>query len=138
VTELNPAENPYYQWILMGRHDRAAAGLRPEHFETIRANLDRLEWHRQSIEEFLASSNTEPIDRYNLSDIFEYMSEANYHQLLDRLVRHGDRAGGWRTGTCSPAAAESMADRLESMSELAARLFLQDKAAFIVASLSNE
>ena len=45
------------------------------------------------MEDFLESADTEPIDRYNLSDIFEYMSEANFHCLLEKLVRHA-RPGG--------------------------------------------
>ena len=43
LTELNPAENPYLQWILTGRHLTALpTALRPEHFDTIRANIDRI------------------------------------------------------------------------------------------------
>src|SRR5205823_11020628 len=46
VTELDPAANPYLQWIMTGRHTTALPfALRPENFEAIRANLDRLEWH---------------------------------------------------------------------------------------------
>src|SRR5207248_3382435 len=94
VTELDPASNPYLQWIMTGRHTTALPlALRAEHFETIRANLDRIEWHRQPVEEFLAGPRTERIDRFNLSNIFEYMSEANYHRLLDRLVGHANPGG---------------------------------------------
>jgi len=92
LTELDPAENPHLQWIMTGRHTTALPmALRPEHFERIRANLDRIEWHCCTIEEFLDRSGAEPVDKYNLSDIFEYMSEDNYHILLDRLVRHARR-----------------------------------------------
>lgn len=132
-TELNPADNPYLQWIMKGRHLTALpTALRAEHFDTIRANIDRIEWHCQSIEDFLASERTEPIDRYNLSDIFEYMSEANYHALLDRLVRHanpGGRLAYWNM-LVPRSRPESMADRLEPLTELSEKLFFRDKAAF--------
>ena len=94
VTELNPADNPYLQWIMTGRHTTALPlALRPQHFDTVRANLDRLEWHCQSIEDFLDTQPPHSIDRFNLSDIFEYMSEENYARLLGRLVAHGRRGG---------------------------------------------
>jgi S-adenosylmethionine-diacylglycerol 3-amino-3-carboxypropyl transferase len=133
LTELDPAENPYLQWIMTGRHTTALPlALRPEHFDTIRANLGRLEWHCCTVEEFLDRADAEPVDRYNLSDIFEYMSEANYHALLDRLVR-GARPGGrlayWNM-LVPRSRPESMADRLEPLAVLSARLFRQDKAAF--------
>lgn len=132
-TELNPADNPYLQWIMTGRHLTAVPmALRAEHFDTIRANIGRIEWHCQSIEDFLGSSRTEPVDCYNLSDIFEYMSEANYHQLLDRLVKHanpGARLAYWNM-LVPRSRPESMADRLDALPELSAKLFFQDKAAF--------
>src|SRR5262249_29947806 len=99
VTELDPAANPYLQWILTGRHTTALPlALRPEHFDAIRANLGRLEWRCQSVEDFLACSAPGSIDRFNLSDIFEYMSEKNYHRLLERLAaagRPGARLAYW-------------------------------------------
>jgi S-adenosylmethionine-diacylglycerol 3-amino-3-carboxypropyl transferase len=133
ATELNPAENPYMQWIFTGRHTTALPlALRPEHFETIRANLGALEWRLMSAEEFLDSADSEPIDGYNLSDIFEYMSEANYHLLLDKLVRHarpGSRLAYWNM-LVPRSRPESMADRLVPLAELSSKLFLQDKAFF--------
>src|SRR5579862_4316117 len=87
VTELNPADNPYLTWIMTGRHAAALPlALRPEHFDTIRANLDRLEWRCQSVEDFLASREPRSVDRFNLSDIFEYMSLDNYHRLLEQII----------------------------------------------------
>src|SRR5207302_6709995 len=54
LTELDPAANPYLQWILTGRHTTALPfALRPENFDAIRANLDRLEWHCCSLEDYL-------------------------------------------------------------------------------------
>jgi len=60
--------------------------LRPENFDSIRRNLDNLEWHHGSIEEYLAAHPDVRIDRVTLSDIFEYMSPENYRRLLERLL----------------------------------------------------
>src|SRR5690606_28818523 len=44
LVELDPAANPYLQWILTGRFTAALPhALRAENFDAIRANLDRLE-----------------------------------------------------------------------------------------------
>lgn len=133
LRELNPADNPYLQWILTGRHATALPhALRPENFDAIRRYADRLQTYLGSIEDYLAAHEDERIDRYNLSDIFEYMSEADYHALLDLLVRRaatGARLAYWNmlVPRSRPA---SMSDRLTSMTQLADRLHLADKAFF--------
>ena len=91
LVALNPAENPYLQWILTGTYVAALPhALRAENFEAIRANLDRLHIHQASVEQYFADHPGERIDRFNLSDIFEYMSEANYTALIEVLVRHAN------------------------------------------------
>lgn len=133
LSELNPAENPYLQWILTGTHTAALPlALRPEHFETIRANLDRLELRNQSLEEFLDAVGQRQIDRFNLSDIFEYMSPENYEHLLRRLIaagRPGGRLAYWNMLVPRRRPAQ-LADSLRPLDELAQRLHLQDKAFF--------
>lgn len=132
-TALDPAANPYLQWIGTGRHLTALPlALRPEHFDTIRQNLDRLEWRCQSVEDFLARPDAPVADRFNLSNIFEYMSEANYHALLGRLLQHarpGARLGYWNM-LVPRTRPQSMADRLEPLCALSERLFAEDMAFF--------
>ncbi|WP_419660269.1 S-adenosylmethionine:diacylglycerol 3-amino-3-carboxypropyl transferase-like protein [Desulfosarcina variabilis str. Montpellier] len=133
LTELNPADNPYLHWILTGCHGAALPrALRKEHFQTIRENLHRIECHLLSVEQYLDQAGENVIDRFNLSDIFEYMAEENYHRLLDRICRSG-RPGGrlayWNMLAPRHRPA-SMADRLQPLDELAHRLFLKDKAFF--------
>lgn len=141
LISLNPADNPYLQWILTGRHTSALPfALRPENFEAIRANLERLEWHCLPLEDFLDQEGAASIDRFNLSDIFEYMSEENYRRLLERLVRAG-RAGGrmayWNM-LAPRSRPESMAGQLRPLELEAQRLFQQDKAFFYSAFVLEE
>jgi S-adenosylmethionine-diacylglycerol 3-amino-3-carboxypropyl transferase len=133
VTELDPAANPYLQWIMTGRHTTALPmALRPEHFDTIRANLDKLEWRCQSVEGFLASREAHSVDRFNLSDIFEYMSPENYHRLLEQLLK-GAKPGGrlayWNM-LVPRSRPKSLEDRLRPLGALAEQLHYQDKAFF--------
>ena len=141
VTTLDPADNPYLQWILKGRHITALPyALRPENFEAIRDNLDRLEWHCKSIEDFLDNTDKNFIDRFNLSDIFEYMSPENYHHLLERLVlagRRGGRLAYWNM-LAERRRPEVLRDRLRPLNQLGRQLHMEDKAFFYKAFVVEE
>jgi S-adenosylmethionine-diacylglycerol 3-amino-3-carboxypropyl transferase len=141
LTQLDPAENPYAQWILTGFHVSALpAALRPENFERIRANLDRLEWHRAPLEDYLESKQASFFDGFNLSDIFEYVSPENYERLLRCIVKSG-RVGArlvyWNM-LASRHRPDSMKDELRPLDELARRLHSQDKAFFYSAFVVEE
>ncbi|MCB0166657.1 MAG: DUF3419 family protein, partial [Anaerolineae bacterium] len=117
-----------------GRHTTALPyALRPENFELIRANLDRLEWRCQSLETFLDTYDLPgPIDSFNLSNIFEYMSPENYHHILPKLVqvaRPGSRLVYWNL-LAPRSRPELMAHQLRPLSDLANRLHRADKAFF--------
>lgn len=133
LTELDPTENPYVHWILTGTHGSALpCALREENFVPIRANLDRLEWRQASLEDFLSDSSVGTFDRFNLSDLFEYVSLDHYHRLLSAIVgasRPHARLAYWNmlAPRQRPAA---MAGRIVPLSELAARLHLRDRAFF--------
>jgi S-adenosylmethionine-diacylglycerol 3-amino-3-carboxypropyl transferase len=138
LTALDPSSNPYAHWILTGTHgDALPYALRPEHFETIRANLDRLEWRRASIEEFLSDElskgeRARRFDRFNLSDIFEYVSAGNHQRLLAALVRcsrPGARLAYWNLGVPRQRP-ECLAKRLRSLDALADGLHATDRAFF--------
>lgn len=140
LTALDTADNPYLQWILTGMHTTALPyALRPENFDAIRLHLDRLEWQCRPIEEYLDEA-AQAVDRFNLSDIFEYMSLENYHRLLERLVRAG-RPGGrlayWNM-LAERRRPETMADSLCPLEALAESLHTQDKAFFYRAFIVEE
>jgi len=140
LTDLDPAENPYLHWILMGVHgDALPYALRAENFDAIRNHLDCLEWHCQPIEDFLGVEKN-AIDHFNLSDIFEYMSQDRYHQLLAQLVeagRKGGRFAYWNM-LAPRSRPDSMADRLKPLNELSSALHAQDKAFFYSAFVVEE
>lgn len=141
VTELDPAQNPYLQWILTGRHTTALPfALRPENFETIRANLDRLEWRCEPLEAYLQEAGEKSIDRFNLSDIFEYMSPEAYETLLRRLAKAG-RPGGriayWNM-LAPRSRPETLSHLLQPLTGEARRLHREDKAFFYSAFVLEE
>lgn len=133
LTQLDPSANPYLQWILKGNYVSALPHyLRKENYEAIKANIDRLEWHTGSIESVLEDIQPGSIDKFNLSDIFEYMLMDNYHKLLNTLVLAGRTSGRlvyWNM-LAPRSRPEKMAPVLTAHIELADRLHKEDKAFF--------
>jgi S-adenosylmethionine-diacylglycerol 3-amino-3-carboxypropyl transferase len=133
LSVLDPAANPYLQWLLLGRHRSALPyALRPENFQAIRANLDRLDVRVQSLEDFIETPEASGLDGFNLSDIFEYMSKANAHRLLEKLIgsgRQGARLVYWNL--LAPRRRPGrLAQRLRPLEELAAGLLRMDQVFF--------
>ena len=84
--ELSPYENPYLNYILTGnyRSDCLPYVLREENFEKIRENIHKIEIVQNSMEEYLDGTDLK-INKFNLSDIFEYMSLENYEKLMEKI-----------------------------------------------------
>jgi len=133
LTVLDPADNPYLQWILTGRYGPALpCALRAENFETIRAHLDRIEWRCCSLEELLEEAGPRAFDRCNLSDVFEYMAPEHFERTLGRLagsLRHGARIAYWNM-LVPRRRPQSLADVLTPLDELATKLHARDRAFF--------
>ena len=128
-----PAANPYLQWILKGRFETALPwSWREENFNSIRDNLDALEWHCDSIEAVLAELPDNTLNSCNLSDIFEYMSEPAYESLLKEFIRVGApgcRLVYWNV-VVKRSRPECLSQALTPLRALASRLHAQDKAFF--------
>ncbi|MGD9149002.1 MAG: DUF3419 family protein [Desulfobacterales bacterium] len=141
MTALDPAANPYLQWIFYGCHKTALPNaLRPENFEKIQKHIDKLEWRLQSVEDFLGTQDAATIDRYNLSDIFEYMCLENYHHVLERVFAcgpSGTRLAYWNL-LVPRQRPECLAAHLNSLSSMADALHRRDKTFFYSAFILEE
>lgn len=133
LTVLDPADNPYLHWILTGTHGEALPfALNEERFEAIRSRLHAIEWHPLSLEEYLARNPDERFDAFNLSDIFEYMSQENYEALLARLrlaARPGARLAYWNM-LVPRRRPEWMAEMVRPLDHVARPLRERDRAFF--------
>ena len=91
LCELNPYENPYINYILTGnyRKDCLPYFLRKENFDKIRKNLHKVEIIQSSVEEYLDKIDYK-INKFNLSDIFEYMSAENYSKLMETIYDNAE------------------------------------------------
>ena len=91
LCELDSYENPYIHYIMMGNYrlDCLPYFLRRENFENIKKNLHKLEIVQNSVEEYLDKIDFK-INKFNLSDIFEYMSLENYRKLMQKIYDNAD------------------------------------------------
>ncbi len=127
----DPADNPYLHWIMKGTHGAALPMTwRPEHFETIRSRLDRIQIVPGSLEAFVSSG--EKAIGFNLSDIFEYMSpdmfETVYASVLS-AAEPGARLVYWNM-MAPRRVPPAHAHQVTTLSDLEDRLKAQDKAFF--------
>lgn len=133
LTRLDPSENPYLQSILRGTHQSALPFyLRPENFEKIRRNIDRIEGRLCTIESFAEQEKAIRFNAFNLSDIFEYMSESNMQTLLEQIIEMsapGARLAYWNM-LAPRSRPDALAGEIRSLPSLAEELFRQDKAFF--------
>jgi S-adenosylmethionine-diacylglycerol 3-amino-3-carboxypropyl transferase len=141
LAELDPAQNPYVQWILFGEHRTALPHwLRPDSVERMRGHLDHLEWRQQSIESFLASNDARRVTRLNLSDIFEYMSPQSHEnvlRLIAKTVPPRARLAYWNL-LAPRARPEALAQQIGALQGLSDELHLRDKAFFYHAFVVEE
>jgi len=141
LSVLDPALNPYLQWILTGRHQSARPFyLREENAGLIRRNLDRLEWHQSPLEDYLGQVPKGRLSKFNLSDIFEYLSPETTKAILRTIsarCRPGARIAYWNM-LAPRNAPECLHDRIRPHRELSAQLHLQDKAFFYSAFVLEE
>src|SRR5262249_17919449 len=99
-----------------------------------------LEWRQQSLDDLLAARGEGPFDRFNLSDIFEYMSPEKFEALLEEIAtasKPGARLAYWNL-LAPRSRPDSMRDRIAPLKDRAAELFAKDKAWFYSAFVLEE
>lgn len=81
--------NPYMRYLMLGNFsdDALPYALRKENFDTIKENIDCLEIRKECLEEYLEGVEEHTVDGFNLSDIFEYMSEENMKKIYAAILK---------------------------------------------------
>jgi S-adenosylmethionine-diacylglycerol 3-amino-3-carboxypropyl transferase len=103
LTVLPTDSNPYLRYIATGNYSAPVAlprYLRRENFEPIRNGLDRLTLFQGPIQEAAKVHAGNGWDGFNLSDIFEYVSDTSAAKLYGSLLRHANpnaRLAYWNT-----------------------------------------
>jgi S-adenosylmethionine-diacylglycerol 3-amino-3-carboxypropyl transferase len=81
-------ENPYANLLFYGRYTnrcRLPLHLQLEHFETIRARIDRIEIQTGELASYLRESE-DSFDAYSLSDFSSYATPENYDQAWQAII----------------------------------------------------
>ena len=136
LTELSPHDNPYLQYILWGNYtDALPRFLRPDVLPRVRTAIieGRVRLAIGEIDQIaIKESSSTKFDGFNLSDIFEYVSEsaseAIYKRLLDSASA-GARVAYWNM-LVPRECPKMLRGRTRPLSELSAELFALDKAFF--------
>ena len=141
LTELPTDRNPYLHYILTGNFGSALPRyLRPEHYDRVRANLDRLSWFLGPLQQAATMYRDAGFDGFNLSDIFEYLDERMCTEVYDALLlaaRPGARFAYWNMLVPRRCPAH-LAAAIRSHPKLAEELFAQDLAFFYSAFVLEE
>lgn len=131
AVECDPSENPYLHWIMKGTHgDALPMTWRAEHYNTIRARLNRLDIRPGSLESFVSTG--EKAAGFNLSDIFEYMSPQVFEEVYGSILSAaapGARLVYWNMMAPRRVPPE-FAARVSTLTPLEDRLKAIDKAFF--------
>jgi S-adenosylmethionine-diacylglycerol 3-amino-3-carboxypropyl transferase len=129
LTAIPVRTNPYLTYIMTGNYgeDALPRYLQPEHYDVVRGRLGRVRSTQTP-----AETVPGPFDAFNLSDIFEYMSDEDHERVYAALVGHarpGARLAYWNM-LAPRGPARAVADRIEPLEELAAALHDRDRAWF--------
>ncbi len=132
LTELDTSNNSYLYYIINGRYDKVLpVAYRKENFDIIKSNIDKIVVLKESVETFIERKNIEYITKYNLSDIFEYMSEEQMCNIVRKMLTKspsGSKIAYWNM--LSNKRASKYIDELTFNEKQAESLIKKDKAFF--------
>ncbi len=132
ITQLDTSENPYLHYIINGKYDKVfPVAYRKENFSIIKANIEKIVLLSETVETFLNREEIDNINKYNLSDIFEYMSEEQMCQIVHGILeksKKGTRIAYWNM--LSDKRASKFIEEIEYKEKQSNELLRKDKAFF--------
>ena len=136
LTEVPVETNPFLEFILTGRYrdlDNTHRYLSEAGFSALKdGRVDRLRIVHADLWDHVPSQAEGSYSAFNLSDVFEYVSEAAYIGQLDhlmRVARPGARLAYWNM-MVPRSRPQALAERLETFPARAAELHSGDRAFF--------
>ena len=99
ITELDTSENSYLYYIINVKYvEVLPVAYRKENFEKIKQNIDKIVLLSETVETFIERDDVDYISKYNLSDIFEYMSDDQMCAIFKKIFtksRSGSIVAYW-------------------------------------------
>jgi len=90
LTQVPIPDNYFVEYILTGRYwnlDTAHPYLRPANFQILKDRIDRIRLVCSNLEDCLQTVRPGAISKFNLSDVFEYMSDKDLARNLQQIHR---------------------------------------------------
>ena len=89
LTQLPIRKNYFLRYILLGNYDEKYLPpyLRRENFELIRSRLHRIRIVTDSCYNFLKQQPDDSITKFNFTNVFEWISEEAFTELLEETIR---------------------------------------------------
>lgn len=132
VTELDTSKNSYLHYIINGKYDKVLPiAYRKENFDKIKENIDKITVLPESVETFIERKDVDYISKYNLSDIFEYMSDEQMCKIYEKIFtksKTGTRVAYWNM--LADKRASKYFENLEYKEKESKKLLNKDKAFF--------
>ena len=129
---MDTSKNSYLYYLFNGKYDKVLPfAYRKENFNEIKKNIDKIELISESIETFFERKDLDYISKYNLSDIFEYMSNEQMCKIFEKMLtksRKGSKIAYWNM--LADRRASKYIDNLEYKKQDSRKLLNKDKAFF--------
>ncbi|TES92061.1 MAG: DUF3419 family protein [Candidatus Cloacimonadota bacterium] len=141
LTALPLHNNPYLEYIIRGNFKKTLPFyLLRENFEIIHNNLNKLKIFRGSLIEAIKSNRTLEFDGFNLSDIFEYMSNDQYVTILKMIINSAEKGARlvYWNNLKKRESPLFLREHLKSLDKISRNLFLQNRAFFYSSLIIEE
>lgn len=134
-TDLPLRTNYFMAQILLGRYlneEEVPAYLKKENFEILRENLSRIEIRLDEAERFFSTLPDNCIDKFDFTNIFEWIDEATFERMLREAVRVATPGAvmTYRNTLVPRSHPPSLDHVIESDRALAKRLHFEDRSFF--------
>ncbi len=130
LTELPIKENYFLRYILLGNYDEAhlPSYLCKENFGVIRNRLNRITIVTDTCDNYFRQLPEDSISKFNFTNVFEWMSEEAFTDLLNETVRvaKNNSVITYRNLLVPRRHPESLSHSIHSESELAGKLHNKD------------
>ena len=96
IIEDNPSNNYFIDYVLNGTYTDLSCGplyLQRDNFEIIRQRVARIEIVHNDILDYLKKSENDCYDKFNLSNIFEPLSNSDTVKIFCEISRTGKQGG---------------------------------------------
>lgn len=138
-TQIPIRSNYFLALILLGHYldeDALPPHLQRDNFETMKERIGRIEIFTGEIEQFLTSRPDNSFNKFNVSNLFDWISDPIFVRLHEEIVRtgqNGARMANWNT-LLARAIPSDRVTPIERFPEFGAELLKRDRA-FLYANL---